>query len=134
MGYTSYLSGEIAITPPIQWRDLQDSPFVRADHLGEWERLVWLRVLEDAETGESTPTRKRAVAIRPSKADDLRAYDLVPQVQEIVTAHSDRTFSGHILVRGEESPDIWRVRVHNGRAVGERPMLVWPDGTQEPAQ
>lgn len=132
MGYTSYLSGEITITPPIPWSELQGSPFVRTPERKEYDRLVWLRMTEETvETNEGTLIRKHAVAIRPSEADELRADGLARQVQEIVTAHGDgRTFEGLFLVRGEESPDLWRVRVEDGRAVEERPRITWPDGTE----
>jgi len=132
VSYTSYLSGEIAIDPPVPWSELQDSPFVRTPERKEYERLVWLRMVEETvETDEGTLIRKQAVAIRPSQAGELRAWGLDNQVQEIVTAHGEgRTFTGHILVRGEESPDLWRVRVYNGRALAERPRIIWPDGTE----
>ncbi|WP_084963337.1 DUF6205 family protein [Thermoactinospora rubra] len=135
MGYVSYLSGEIIIEPPIPWRELQHSPFVRTPERKEWERLTWLRVVEETkETDEGTLTRREAVAIRPSQADELRAHSLVTDVQAIVDAHgAGRTFTGFILVRGEESPDIWRVAIENGRAVEVRPRIVWPDGTEEEA-
>lgn len=135
MGYTSYLSEEITIDPPIPWADLHDSPFIRTSDRREYERLVWLRMEEqDVETDEGTLTHKRAVAIRPSTADELRARGLVDEVQEIVNAHGrGRAFTGYILVTGEESPDIWRVAVEDGQAVEVRPKIVWPDGTEEQA-
>ncbi|MGW5259645.1 DUF6205 family protein [Microbispora sp. NPDC004025] len=131
MSYTSYLSGEIAVDPPIPWSELKSSPFVRTPERKEYERLVWLRMVEETvETDEGTLIRKQAVAIRPSQADELRAGGLTREVQEIVTAHGEgRAFLGLILVRGEESPDLWRVRVENGQALEERPRITWPDGT-----
>ncbi|PZG49863.1 hypothetical protein C1I98_11145 [Spongiactinospora gelatinilytica] len=136
MGYTSYLSGEITIYPSIPWKELQGSPFVYTPEREERDRLVWLRMAEETvETDDGTLTRKQAVAIRVSEASELRAYGLVSEVQEIVTAHgTGRSFDGLILVCGEASPDIWRVRVVDGHAVEERPMLRWPDGTEEVAQ
>ncbi|RBQ21556.1 hypothetical protein DP939_02270 [Spongiactinospora rosea] len=136
MGYISYLSGEITIDPPIRWGELRGSDFVRTKERAEHERLVWLRTVEKTvDTEEGVLTTVMAVAIRPSEEDELRADALAREVQEIVAAHGDgRTFEGLILVRGEESPDIWRVRVVDGHAVEERPMLRWPDGTEEVAQ
>ncbi|GGK61821.1 hypothetical protein Sme01_03670 [Sphaerisporangium melleum] len=135
MGYTSYLSGEISIEPPIPWPELQGSPFIRTATNKEWDRLLWLRMDETTvETDEGTLTRKQAVAIRPSQADELRAHSLVRELQEIVKAHgAGRAFIGFILVRGEESPDIWRAAVHEGEAVEIVPRIVWPDGTEESA-
>lgn len=131
MGYVSYLSGEIAIDPPIRWSELYGSPFVPTEGCKEWDRLVWLRLVEEpVETDEGTLTRKAAVAIRPSQADELRADGLRAEVQEIVEAHGEgRTFTGQILVRGSISPDIWRVQVVNGCALDERPTIKWFDGT-----
>jgi hypothetical protein len=131
MSYISYLSGEIAIHPPIPWADLQGSPFIRTPDRNEWDRLVWLRLVEEPfETDEGTFIRRVAVAIRPSEGDELRAYSLVQEVQEILDAHSKgRACTGHILVRGERSPDIWRVRAEGHNAIDERPTMLWPDGT-----
>ncbi|GII88233.1 hypothetical protein Ssi03_62230 [Sphaerisporangium siamense] len=133
MGYVSYLSGEITIDPPIPWSQLHGSRFVCTPARKEYERLVWLRLVEEpVETDEGTLIRRSAVAIRVSTADELRADGLLREVQEIVAAHGEgHTFTGRILVRGSESPDIWRVRIVDGRAVEERPTLVWPDGVGE---
>lgn len=133
MSYTSYLDGEITFDPPIPWSELQESPFIRTPERNEWDRLVWLRMVEEpVQTGEGTLIRKQAIAIRPSEADELRVYGLDRDVQAIIDAHGEgRTFAGVLLVRGEKSPDIWRVRIVDGRAVEERPRIVWPDGTEE---
>lgn len=133
MGYHSTLNGEILIDPPILWPDLEKSPFICTEDRWEYERLAWLRIVEEpVETAEGTLIRKKAVAIRASDADELRAGNLVSEVQEIVTAHGEgRTFTGFILVRGEESPDYWRAAVEDGRAVEVKPRIVWPDGTEE---
>ncbi|MET9339219.1 DUF6205 family protein [Nonomuraea sp. NPDC003804] len=133
MGYNSSLEGEITFTPPIPWSELQGSAFVRTPERREYERLVWLRMVEETvETDEGTLTRKHAVAIRPSEGDELRAGKLAHEVQEIVSKHgAGRTFEGFILVRGEESPDLWRVTVEAGKAIEVIPRIVWPDGTEE---
>ena len=135
MGYTSYISGEITIRPPITWDELQDSPFTLTPERNEWDRLTWLKLHEEVvQTSEGILIRKVAVAIRPSEADELRVYDLDQDVQAIIDAHPGHTFDGVMVVRGEQSPDIWRVRIIDGRAVEERPRIVWPDGTEEAAQ
>lgn len=132
MGYTSYIAGEITIHPPIPWGDLQGSAFVRTPDNKEWDRLTWLRLVEDTvQTHDGTLIRKQAIAIRPSEADELRVRNLDREVQAIIDAHPGHTFDGVLLVTGEESPDIWRVRIVDGRAVEERPRIVWPDGTEE---
>lgn len=134
MSYTSYLTGEITFDPPIPWSELQDSPFICTPKRNEWDRLVWLRMVEEpVQTDEGTLIRKQAVAIRPSEGDELRAHGLCAEVQQIVAKHGKgRTFESFILVRGEESPDLWRVTVQDGKAVEVVPRIVWPDGTEEP--
>lgn len=132
MGYVSYLSGEITIDPPLPWSELQGSPFICTPNRKEWDRLVWLRLAEETvQTDEGTLIRKQAIAIRPSEGDELRAHTLREEIQEILAAHGEgRTFTGFILVRGETSPDIWRVRVVNGCALDERPTMLWFDGSE----
>lgn len=131
MGYHSHISGEITIDPPIPWAELQGSPFVCTPDQDEWDRLTWLRLVEESvQTDEGTLIRKQAVAIRPSEADELRVDGLDRDVQAIIDAHPGHVFDGVLLVRGDESPDIWRVRIADGRAVEERPRIVWPDGTE----
>lgn len=134
MGYHSRLNGEITISPPIPWGELQgSSPFVCTSDQNEWDRLTWLRLVEDTvETDDGTLIRKQAIAVRPSEADELRVYDLDREVQEVIDAHPGHTFDGVMVVTGEQSPDIWRVRIIDGHAVKERPRIIWPDGTEEP--
>ncbi|MGR6922621.1 DUF6205 family protein [[Actinomadura] parvosata] len=137
MGYTSHITGEITVTPPIPWGELQSNPagpFYRTSDNKEWDRLTWLRLVEEpVETRDGTLIRKQAIAIRPSEADELRVDGLGREVQAILDAHPGHTFDGVLLVTGEESPDIWRVRIIDGRAVEERPRIVWPDGTEHTA-
>jgi hypothetical protein len=134
MGYTSHIAGEITIHPPIPWGELQSSVFIRTPERNEWDRLTWLRLVEDTvETDDGTLVRKQAIAIRPSEADELRVRNLDGEVQAIIDAHPGHTFDGVMVVTGEQSPDIWRVRIVDGRAVEERPRIVWPDGTEQEA-
>lgn len=124
MAYHSYLSNAIAIHPPISGEELATSPFVCLDPFREADRLAWLHLVN----GE-------AVAIRPSEADELDAETLARDIQYILDRHGlGRSFAGWILVFGEDSPDVWRVEVQDGKAVEVRPTLVWPDGTEQEAE
>lgn len=66
--------------------------------------------------------------------DEARGYNIVDHVQEVINAHPDHEFSGRLDCSGEESGDLWRLEVHDRRAVRVQPRIVWPDGSEEPTR
>ncbi|GAA1614312.1 hypothetical protein GCM10009733_008140 [Nonomuraea maheshkhaliensis] len=140
MGYHSKLRGEIQFHPPVSGPEL--APHSRFIPTGsswdEGKRLVWLKMDEEiVPTYDGIRTRVRAVGIRTSQGDELRADDLLSEVDEIWKVFrfcpdgTPRTFNGEIRVFGEESPDVWRVIMIANEPVEQHPKLVWPDGTEE---
>lgn len=136
MGYCTRFFGEIRIDPPISWSRIKDSPFARKGSNGWWERDLKFHIVEETtdvsdERGEGTLIRREAVAIVTSEEDDSRGYNIVEHLQQVVTAYGEgRTFTGRLYAEGEEAGDLWRLEVHDGRAVRVEPRIVWPDGSE----
>lgn len=134
MGYYTVISGEIAISPHIPWDELKTSPFVEGGATEYVEKDVALRVVEKVtETDEGTLTVRYADAVIPAGDDSVKAYGIVEHLQELIKLHGEgRAFTGRLDGEGEDAGDLWRLEVHDGKAVKVRPRIVWPDGTEEP--
>ena len=128
MGYLTSFSGEIRIDPPLSWGEVKGSPWLSARYGDVMVRLVVEEVTEETDEGTSVFTRKTVDAITPANEDEpYKGYKIVTQVQNIVDAYPDRTYSGYISAGGENAGDLWRLAVKNGRAVKVEPRIVWPD-------
>lgn len=129
MGYSTYVTGAITITPPIPWSEVEDSPFVTLDRA--WvERDVRFHIAEAFENGADgvVLSWRRADAVVPAHEDSYKAYDINEHLQELVDAHgAGRVFSGYLSGEGEDNDDMWRLYVRDGRAVRVKPEIVWPD-------
>jgi hypothetical protein len=130
MGYVTRFNGELAIGPPLTWAEIRESPF--APGRAEDERLdVKIRVEEQTvDTDEGQMIRCSGVAIIPTYEDEMRGYDIVEHVQRFLDTYPGRTLTGRLDCEGEEAGDLWRLEVHDGRAVKVTPRIVWPDGTE----
>ncbi len=130
MGYYTRFSGEIRIDPPIPFEDAADSAFVLPEGPGFIKADVALKVSEIPVDGQPGAYRRVCVAI--VEASQFSKYNAVEEVQQIIDRWgAGRTFTGRFDAKGEESGDIWRLEIHDGRAVEVRPRIVWPDGTEE---
>ncbi|MEV3857778.1 DUF6205 family protein [Streptomyces sp. NPDC050095] len=135
MGYTTRVTGEFAIEPPLTWREIKRSPFSFPSALGHSVREyraddldLALRINEKTiETDEGTIVRRTAPALVMREIDEYRARNLVEQVQRCLDLFPGHTFTGRLECEGEENTDLWRVAVRDGRAVRVEPRIVWPD-------
>jgi hypothetical protein len=67
--------------------------------------------------------------------DSFKAYhtkeNLTELVNEILKVNPHTRFAGYIEIEGEGDgsgePDLWRLRVKNGKVEEIRPKLVWPE-------
>jgi len=130
MGYTTTFDGEITISPAIPWGDIKDSPFLpenaTADRNG---RDLKFRIVEEpVDTPDGRLYRRSAVALVTTWEDEARGYSIVEHLQEAVDAFPGHTFGGRMDCRGAVSPDMWRLEVHNRKAVKVVPTITWPDG------
>jgi len=129
MGYYTSVSGEFAIEPPLTWAEFKDSPF-NGRSLDAYDGIkeVALRSVEErVDTEEGTLTRVTATALVPESEEARRYYNLVEHLQEAIDAFPGHTFTGRFHCEGEDTGDLWRVIIRNGRAVKVEPEIVWPD-------
>lgn len=130
MGYRTDARGQISISPPIPWGEIKDSPFLPGNARARaTERDIMFRIdSEEVETAEGTLTRRAAVAMEQSWGDDSRNYNIVAHLQEAIDRYGkNHTFTGRFDMSGEESGDVWRVCIRNGKAVRVDPVVTWPD-------
>lgn len=127
MGYETSVSGQIEITPPINWGELRRANWPVDDRYARNIRLVIEET--EVETDEGTMIRRAATAIAPMQLDEpYKAYEIDDHVNEVVAVFGkDRTFTGYLEGAGEETGDMWRLYVRDGAAERVRPQIVWPD-------
>ncbi|GAA2107615.1 DUF6205 family protein [Streptomyces synnematoformans] len=127
MGYYTRVAGEIAITPPLTWREIGGSDYdpYRPD---KPDSDVKLRTETDTiTTDEGRLEREWAPALVPAWDDSFKAYALLEHVQAAINAFPGHTFTGRFDCEGEDADDLGRVVVRDGRAVKVVPRIVWPD-------
>lgn len=130
MGYSVNVTGEIDITPPIPWGQIKDSPF-RPEEARKAQKDVKFRIeSSERETDEGTLTVRSATALMPTWVEDARARHLVEHVQAVIDTHPGHEFTGRLYCAGERPGDLWRVEVHDRRAVRLDARIVWPDGSE----
>lgn len=130
MSYTTRVTGEYAIAPPLTWNEIKNSPFepIGRGAYGAVDIDLTLRIDEETvDTDEGQLVRRSASALVMRHIDEYRARGLVEQVQRCLNLFPGHTFTGRLECEGEESTGLWRVVIRDGRAVRVEPRLVWPD-------
>ncbi|MFI7315189.1 DUF6205 family protein [Streptomyces hygroscopicus] len=128
MGYTTGVTGEFTITPPLTWNEIKNSPFSPYPPAGDDRLELVLRVDEEnIETDDGPLIRRTASALVMVDIDEYRAHNLLNVVQQAIDAFPGHVFTGRLECEGEENTDLWRVVIHDGRAVRVEPRIVWPD-------
>jgi hypothetical protein len=135
VGYLTSYRGEIAITPPIPYSKAKGSPFFPNDEDPySPQRDVMFDVdTQVREVDEGTLTIRQIVALIPILEDPYKGRDIIEHVQEAVDAHPEHEFTGRLDCAGDDTLDMWRLEVHERRAVKVKPRIVWPlpDGGEE---
>lgn len=134
MGYTTRVTGEFTITPPLTWNEIKGSPFEPAGRsmYAALDVDLALRVTEESvDTDEGTLVRRAGTALVMRQTDEYRAYNLIEQVQRCVDLFPGHAFTGRLECEGEENTDMWRVVIREGRAVRVEPRIVWPEDGAE---
>lgn len=128
MGYTTHVTGEFAIEPPLGYREFKDSKFAPDNVESSYSPSLILRVQEQlVEKEDGVFLRRTATALVMREIDEYRERGLVDEVQSAIDSFPGHTFTGRLECEGEENTDLWRVVIRDGRAVRVEPRIVWPD-------
>ena len=127
MSYTTHVTGEFAINPPLTWNEFKDSRFAPHNAKSGWDPSLLLRIDETTvDTDDGPLLRRTATALVMRGIDEYRERGLVEEVQEAVSSFPGHTFTGRLECEGDDNTDIWRVIVRDGKAVKIQPRIVWP--------
>lgn len=118
MGYYSHTRGEITFSPELPKHAVLGNEVIVKYANGDYD------VFLDADWSTIS-----------GPEDSFKAYWIVDNLKELVAAilrvNPDTVFTGHIEIEGEGDgsgePDIWRLRVKDGKVEEVRPKLVWPE-------
>lgn len=132
MGYITRAYGQIQITPPIPWIVIKGTKWMPDGNpnidvvfvLDETEHVT------ETEFGTTTVVIKQAIAVEQRHEDEPRNYNIVEHLQELIDCYPGHEFAGRLDCEGDETGDLWRLEVHNRRAVKVTPRIVWPDGSE----
>lgn len=157
MGYRTYVSGNISIEPPLNALELAEIqvqrpterylesdrwPFMTNHYSSRQDYPSDIAILVSTERfinddGDEV-TRVNGVAIVSTYTDSYKAYNIKEDLQELINRiaklPTPHTFAHHLNGEGEERPDMWRLKVKNGKVVKITPEIVWPkEDTDDPA-
>lgn len=117
MSYDVTTTGQITITPPLTWREIQASPLYSTNSYDN--DLVITEHVVGVDDGPLTV--KTAAAI-----DTRNTWQLADRINAAITAAPGHTWTGHITCQGEEVGDLWRIAIIDGCAGEIRPIITWP--------
>jgi hypothetical protein len=125
LSYDTSVDGQFTITPPLTWAEIRTSPAPTKQD-GNFD--VSLDVTEETvDTDDGQTIRKTAAALIPGWVGRGTFYHLVEHVQAVIDAHPGHQFTGYFECDGEDTGDLWRVVIRDGKAIRVEPRIVWPD-------
>jgi Family of unknown function (DUF6205) len=131
MSNPTRIEGRIEITPPLNWAQIKDSPYLNANaRNGRSYPDVLFDVIETTvHTDAGELTRREAVAIVPTEGE-TSARTLLDDVQAIIDASPGHEFTGRFQCEGEQNDDIWRVVIRDRKSVRVDAQITWPDESE----
>lgn len=119
MGYCTRFTGEITIEPPLQWSQFRDLELTDVSLIVEKDKK---------EQAKGTLVIKEAVMVVPATDEPFKGYDFTANLQKAVDAAGpDHTFSGYIMGEGEDSGDIRRYSVKDGKVLVQTATFNFDD-------
>ena len=124
MGYYSTIKGSITFEPGITLAEAKES--LLEQHVNsDKDTYLILEGFEDASKDELLNV------ISPRWEESIKVYTLIPELKELVKSLPDRTYRGYLLIEGEGygdgQPDLWRLKVKDGKVFEVFPELIWPE-------
>lgn len=127
MGYLTSITGQLDIDPPIKWGDIRNSPFLPSERGGDPDKEVMLVLEEhDTDTDEGALRVIEATGVVTRYESQGKYYDIQAHLQELVDAFPGYVFSSRFDCDGEDSGDLWRLKVVDGKATRFVPSVTWP--------
>jgi hypothetical protein len=128
MGYNTRIEGEITISPPLTFAEIEASGLDIRDPWSS-ESNVRLRVdSREVKTDRGILTEKTAAALIPAMEDPFKAYRIVEDVQAFAAAFAGtHDLAGYFECVGDDDGDIWRLEVNGGRVRRIRAAILWPE-------
>ncbi len=128
MGYYSVVRGSISFTPSITYAEVKNSGYV----ITEARQNYVQKDLMLESFGPDSEPEDEIYVILPASEDSYKAYDIVDNLKELVNLLGpDRQYKGYFEITGEGydpgEPDLWRLRVKDGKVEEVHPKLVWPE-------
>ncbi len=132
MGYITRAEGIIRIVPPVKWNEVKNSPYLPQGYRSADDKLDLAFVINESQrdTPEGLLLAREVVGIKPRWEEEARNYRIVENLQEIANTFRDRAFVGRFDMEGEESGDIWRLKMVGRIATRFEPEIVWPEGSE----
>jgi hypothetical protein len=132
MSYRLAAYGTIAISPPLAWREIKDSPFLpnEYDSADEQSDLALIVTATERESDDGVVHVREAAVVEQRYEDEPRNRSIQANLQQLIDAFPGHDFTGRFEMEGEEQGDQWRLKVVGRKAVRFDPMITWPEGSE----
>jgi hypothetical protein len=145
MGYYTRVDGEIVITPPLSWSEMNDAGVHPRDgyshdrwiarrhrHGRMTEMDVAVRVITTPlDVYSSAVNPPEGVALVETWDDESKVYYIEEDLKTMIAQFPGHTIAGEQRMEGEDNLDVWKLQVKDNVVEAIYPKLVWPDGTEE---
>lgn len=136
VGYTTTVSGELNVEPaltdaelgldagPDPWRELMLARTEGLEDTLGFDAVGKVRVIKGARHNVVVPRSEEPIS------DTEEVVKAIQALVRLAAKHRSKV-NGAFYCHGEETADIWRIRVKDNKVLSERPTLVWPNGEEE---
>jgi hypothetical protein len=126
MGYTSRTEGSIKIDPPITAKELREHKELLSSRDREKDAFLQMRkYVELTDEGENVKLYSNEI-VTHYPSESVKRYSLEDDLKAIVAAFPDRTYTGRIVVTGEDA-EMWAYEIRDGKVKELHPKITWDD-------
>jgi hypothetical protein len=120
----SRFTGEITITPPLNWNKIKATKLIRLIAQDE----VRLEIHEQkTDTPDGELIVKTCSRITPLTDSPYRGYYVKEAIQAVIDQNPGHEFSGYIEGQLEDGSYLWRIVAKDGKAHKIEPQITWPE-------